>query len=141
MRYILGPILGVAVVLTSSQVHPCDAVAPTNVTVVSGAPLKVQFCARPIDAPEAFTVYTDGTPSDLRPMTMTTPPNSFGDALYEGPRELQFAKGSYVIQITLWNTPFPGAASQEGAKSLPLSLTANVSLPLAGAPRIVGLTR
>lgn len=138
---LIGLALTGGTVSHAAQTHPCDQAARTSQTIGSAAVSSVQFCANPSEGPEAFTIYTNGIASDLRPLTMTVAPNALGKALYEGPRELHFAKGSYVIQVTLWNTPFDGGASQESAKSDPLSLSAVDERPPAEAPKIVGLIR
>lgn len=133
--FVLLPVMGLA------QTHPCDQPAPSSVTVSSGSAHKVQFCALASDKPEAFTIYIDNVASDLRPLTMVAPPSATGLALYEGPRELQFATGNHVVQVSLWNVQFTGGPSQEGAKSAPLSLSAVVNNPPAAAPSIRGIVR
>jgi hypothetical protein len=120
-----------------AQTHPCDQPALTTQTVTTGAQHRVQFCAKPADAPEAFTIYTNGTASDLRALTLVVAPNALGYALYQGPQDLQFAAGAVVIEVTLWNREYAGGPSQESARSAPLSLTGVVGTPVPAAP--VGL--
>lgn len=127
--------------LAEAQTHPCDIAAPASQTVSSSAVHRVQFCARPADNPEALTVYVNGTASDLRPLTVVQAPNPSGLALYEGPRDLQFQRGSYVVQVSIWNTPFPGSAVQESGKSNPLSLGVVDEQPPPSTPLLKGITR
>ena len=124
-----------------AQTHPCDASAPTTITVSSGTAHKVQFCARPSDAPEAFTVYLDNVASDLRPLTLVVAASATGLALYEGPKELTFPTGNHVLQLTLWNREYSGGPSQESDKSDPLSLAALTGNPRAVKPIIKGIVR
>jgi len=125
----------------SAQTHPCDAAAPTTAIVVVGTSYKVQFCAKPAEAPEAFTVYLNGVASDLRPLTLVTAANAAGLAFYEGPREMSFPRGLHSLQVTIWNTQYVGGPSQESAKSNPLALSAVDSLPIPTAPKLIGVAR
>ncbi len=118
----------------SAQTHPCDQGAPSSQTVTTSAQHKVQLCARASDAPEAFTVYTNGTATDLRALTLVVAPNALGLALYEGPRDLTFTAGTVIIEVTIWNRAYPGGPSQESARSSPLSLSAVVGNPNPTAP-------
>jgi hypothetical protein len=138
---LVGVLVFVFTALVSAQTHPCDQNAPTSVTVGSAAAHKVQFCAKPADAPEAFSVYVNGIASDLRPLTMVVAANAQGFALYEGPRELQFPTGSHQVQVSVWAPEFTGGPSRESAKSSPLSLTAVANNPPATAPKILGIIR
>jgi hypothetical protein len=136
----LGLVLSGAVVQSQST-HPCDQVAPTTLTVQSSGTYKVQFCAKPSDQPEAFTVYTNTVASDLRPLTLVVAANALGNALYEGPQELRFPRGTYQVELSLWNRQYAGGPTQEGAKSAPLSLTGVDDTPPAAAPVIMGIIR
>jgi hypothetical protein len=117
-----------------AQTHPCDQSAPTTQTVTTSAQHKVQFCAKPVDVPEAFTVYTNGTASDLRALTLVVAPNALGYALYEGPKNMTFPAGTVILELTLWNREYSGGPSQESARSSPLSLTGVVGNPVPTAP-------
>lgn len=142
MRYALTlALLMIASVPVGAQVHPCDTAAPISQTVSSSAVHRVQFCAKPSENPEALTVYVNGTASDLRPLTVVQAQNPSGLALYEGPRELQFPRGSYVVEVTIWNTPIPGGAVQESGKSNPLSLGVVDEQPPPSQPLLKGVTR
>lgn len=132
---------GAALRTYAQVVHPCDTGAPVSQTVSSAAPHRAQFCAKPSESPEALTVYINSTASDLRPLTVVQAPNPSGFALYEGPLDLQFARGSYVVQVTVWNTPFPGSAAQESGKSNPLSLSVVDEQPPPTAPLLKGVIR
>lgn len=125
----------------SAQTHPCDQATPTTQTVTTGAQHKVQFCAKPSDAPEAFTVYVNGVASDLRALTLVVAANALGYALYEGPKDLTFAVGTYTVQLTVWNREFTGGPSQESEKSPPFSLSAVVGNPPPVAPKVIGVVR
>ena len=124
------------------QVHPCDTTTPTSGVVVVGTSYKVQFCAKPAEAPEAFTVYLNGVASELRPLTLISNTSASGYALYEGPRELSFPRGTHTLEVTVWNKQFqPNGPSQESPRSNPLALTAVDNLPRPTAPKLLGVVK
>lgn len=125
----------------SAQTHPCDGTWSSGQTIRSGAEYRVEFCALASDQPEAFTLYVNSVASDLRPLTLLQQANSAGYALYTGPRELRFPRGEYVLEMTLWNTPYPGAPAVEGGRSSPFRLAVVDDLPSASAPMILRLAR
>jgi hypothetical protein len=126
----------------SAQTHPCDQPAPTSATVSSSGAYKVQFCAKPSDGLEAFVVYVNGTTAaDLRPLTMVSAPNVSGYALYEGPKELTFPRGSYVVEVAVYNRPYPGGPTQLSARSSPLALAAVDDNPPPAAPKVMGVVK
>jgi hypothetical protein len=61
--------------------------------------------------------------------------------LYEGPKELSFPKGSYLIEVAVYNRPYAGGPTQLSAKSSPLSLAAVDDNPPAAAPKILGVVK
>ena len=124
-----------------AQTHPCDQTAPTSVTVQSSGTYKAQFCAKPSDGLEAFVVYVNGVASDLRPLTMTVAANASGYALYEGPQELRFQRGSYQVQVSVYNRPYPGGPTQESGRSSPLSLSAVDDMPPPAAPKLMNVIK
>jgi hypothetical protein len=126
----------------TAQTHPCDQPAQTSATVSSSGAYKVQFCAKPSDQLEAFVVYVNGgVAADLRPLTMVTAANVAGYALYEGPKELSFPRGTYLVEVAVYNRPFSGGPTQLSAKSSPLSLAAVDDNPPAAAPKILGVIK
>jgi hypothetical protein len=139
-------ILGVLVVVlvassASAQTHPCDQPAPASVTVQSSGTYKPQFCAKPADGLEAFVIYLNGTASELRPLVMVAAPNAAGLALYEGPQDLRFPRGSYVVEVAVYNRQYEGGPVQASAKSNPLSLAAVDDTPAPAAPKLLGVGR
>jgi hypothetical protein len=120
--------------------HPCDVLPPSSAIVVTGTTYEVQFCALVADMPEAFTVYTNGVASDLRPLTQSGAPNAAGRALYIGPKEMRFARGTYILHVTVWNNSNTGIA-QESPLSNPLTLSAVDSLPRPTAPVLMGVVK
>jgi hypothetical protein len=127
--------------LATPQSHPCDQPAANSATVSSQATMKVQFCAKASEAPDAVTVYVNGVAKVRSALTMVMAQNALGFALYEGPKELQFSRGSYVVELTVWAPEFPGGPSQESARSLPFSLAVVDSTPPPTAPKILGIIK
>lgn len=124
-----------------AQTHPCDQTAPTTVTVQSSGTYKAQFCAKPADGLEAMVVYVNGTASDLRPLVMTVAANAAGFALYEGPQELRFPRGSYQVQVSVYNRAYPDGPTQESGRSNPLALTGVDDNPPPSTPKLMGIIR
>ena len=134
--------LASAAIPAAAQTHPCDQPAPTTATVSSSGAYKAQFCAKPSDGLEAFVVYVNGTTAaDLRPLVMVAAPNTAGFALYEGPKDLTFPRGSYVVELAVYNRQYAGGPTQLSAKSSPLSLSAVDDNPPAAAPKIMGVIK
>lgn len=142
MKYALVAAIALLFPVTAFAQHPCDGLVSNVQTVTSGGNMKVQFCAKPSEGLEAFTIYINGQPSDLRPLTqVTATTNSQGQALYQGPAELQFQPGTYQIELTVWNVQYVGGPSQESAHSNPLSLSVVSVQPPPTAPKLMGVIK
>jgi hypothetical protein len=140
-------ILGVGLVLAlavpaQAQTHPCDQAASATVLIQSGAPHKVQFCAKATDNVEALLGLVDSQPFDLVPITSKTPtPSATGLTLYESGPFVQVPKGQHTLTLRLYNKNAFTGQLQLGAVSLPFAFSADDDTPPAEAPKILNIIR
>jgi hypothetical protein len=125
----------------AAQTHPCDQPAPATVTIVSGAPHKVQLCLPQTAAAEAILAVIDATPFDLLPITAKTAPSTTGQVLYESGAFLQVAKGSHTLTVRAYNRNQLTGQMQLGDPSPPFSFAAVDDTPVAAAPKVITIIR
>lgn len=119
--------------------HPCDG-PMAQTPVASGAPLKVEFCARPADTPETAIVRIDAVVHPPQPITQTTPPNAAGLAAYQTTNFVQVTRGSHVATMSLTNRNDRGEL-QEGPLSNPFPFDAVDPKAPPSAPIITRVIR
>jgi hypothetical protein len=128
--------------LASAQTHPCDQAPAATVTIVSGAPHKVQFCAKSSDNVEALLGLVDTQPFDLVPLVAKTPtPNAAGLTLYESGAFVQVPKGQHTLTLRLYNKNELTGQMQLGEASAPFGFTAVDDTPLPAAPKVLNVVK
>ena len=144
----LPTLLGTLAMLASAatpaaaQTHPCDQAAPATVTIVSGAPHKVQFCAKSTDNVEALLGVVDAQPFDLVPIVAKTPtPNATGLTLYESGAFVQVPKGQHTLTLRLYNKNQLTGQMQLGDTSPPFGFIAVDDTPPAAAPKLMNVIK
>lgn len=126
----------------SAQTHPCDQAAPATVTIQSGAPHKVQFCAKASDNVEAILGLVDAQPFDLVPIVAkTATPSATGMTLYESAAFVQVPKGQHTLTVRLYNKNEFTGQNQLGAASAPFVFTAADDTPAPAAPNILNVIK
>jgi hypothetical protein len=110
---VITSVLALAMVLawavpTRGQAHPCDVQAPTSGTLSSGAPMTVYFCGRAADNLTNVRADVNGQIMNLgSPSQITAQPNAAGQVQFSVLLG-QFAKGSYVVRVTVFNFSLAG---------------------------------
>lgn len=127
--------------LAAQPVHPCDAPMPTNQTIASGAPHKVQFCSLQSEQIEALVAYVDGVAFDLLPVTAVGAPSATGYVLYDSPSFLQVLRGAHTIEVAVYNRDALTDALQMGERSAPFAFGAVDPTPRPSAPQVKRVTR
>ena len=144
MRTILFAACIVALASSTSfaQTHPCDQAPPPQVTISSGAPHRVQFCSPQSDMPEALVAKLNGAQIvDLVPVVAKTAPSATGKVLYESALFLQVSKGTYTLEIALYNKNSVTGEMQLGLYSSPLSFAVVDETPRPSAPEIKNVVK
>lgn len=134
-------LLGCANVV-SAQTHPCDQPPATNVTILSGAPHKLQFCVPQSDNVEAIIGFVDNAAFDLVAVTVkTATPNASGLILLESAPFIQVPKGSHQVYAKAYNKNQLTGQLQVGAASIPLPFAAVDETPTAAAPKLLNVIK
>jgi hypothetical protein len=125
----------------AAQTHPCDQAAPTTVTVLSGAPHKVQMCLPQSANAEAVLAVVDAVPFDLVPIVARTGPSATGQVLYESGAFVQVSRGQHTLTLRAYNRNALTGQMQLGEASAPFNFTAVDDTPVPAAPKILNVIR
>jgi hypothetical protein len=125
----------------AAQTHPCDQSAPTTVTILSGAPHKVQMCLPQSANAEAVLAVVDAVPFDLVPIVARTGPSATGQVLYESGAFVQVSRGPHTLTLRAYNRNALTGQMQLGDPSLPFDFSAVDDTPVPAAPKILNVIR
>lgn len=142
MRGLFTAVFVLCAATVTAQTHPCDSAAPTTQVIQSGAPHKVEFCAKASDNVEAVVMYVDGAAFDLLAVTAKTAPSGAGDVLYETPPFLQVSRGDHTLDAAAYNRNALTGQLQLGPRTpAPFVFAAADPTPLAAAPALKRVVR
>jgi hypothetical protein len=127
--------------LEAQTQHPCDVAGPSDPTIMSGSPHKLQFCSPQSDHIEAVVAYVDGVAFDLMAVTAVSGPSASGWVLYDTPHFLQVQRGTHNIEAATYNRRELDSTLQLGPRSSPFAFAAAEPTPLTVAPSIRGVVR
>lgn len=125
-----------------AQTHPCDQTPVATITILSGAPHKLQFCVLQSDNVEALVGFVDTTAFDLVAVTVrTATPNAGGLILMESAPFIQVPKGQHQVYAKAYNRNALTGQLQFGEASLPLPFSAVDDTPMAAAPKLMNVLK
>jgi hypothetical protein len=141
-RLIIALALALLAVTAFAQTHPCDQPPVATITLLSGAPHKLQFCVPQSDNVEAVIGFVDTTAFDLVAVTVrTATPNAGGLILLESAPFIQVPKGQHQVYAKAYNRNALTGELQVGAASLPLPFAAVDDTPPAAAPKLMNVIK
>ncbi len=127
---------------SGGQTHPCDQAPAATVTIASGAPHKVQLCAKATDNVEALLALVDATAHDLVPLVArTSTPSATGLTLYESTPFVQVPRGQHTLTVRLYNKNELTGQMQLGDASAPFAFAAVDDTPAPAAAKILGVVK